>query len=174
MRESELAERFAAGDSSVFGEVFDRYSGAVYGFAHRMLGNRTDAEDVCAETFVRAFERASDLRSAEAMGTWLFAIARRLCADKGRVRAKMLSRNEFDGGGFAEGSDARVAVQEALRDLSQPHREAIVLCDLEDMPHREAAALLGLSVPCLKSRLYRGRRALRASLSGASLFGEVW
>lgn len=163
MLESELAERFAAGDASVFGEVFDRYSGAVFGFAHRMTGNRTDAEDVVAETFVRAFERASELRSADALRTWLFAIARRLCADRGR-QAKLISRSEFECEGFGEGSDARVAVREALQDLSQAHREAIVLCDLEDLTHREAAALLGLSVPCLKSRLYRGRRALRERL----------
>jgi RNA polymerase sigma-70 factor, ECF subfamily len=60
-----------------------------------------------------------------------------------------------------------VAVHQALKDLPMEYRDPLVLCDLEDMSAKEAAAVLQISVPALKSRLYRGRRALRDKLGSA-------
>jgi RNA polymerase sigma-70 factor (ECF subfamily) len=68
--------------------------------------------------------------------------------------------------GSEERATLRVTVQQALSDLPIEYREPLVLCDLEEMAAREAAEILHISVPALKSRLYRGRRALRDKLGG--------
>jgi RNA polymerase sigma-70 factor (ECF subfamily) len=70
-------------------------------------------------------------------------------------------------GGIEEKSTLRITVQQALQELPVEYREPLVLCDLEDMPARDAAEVLNISVPALKSRLYRGRRTLRDKLGGA-------
>ncbi len=68
--------------------------------------------------------------------------------------------------GSEERAALRITVQQALAELPNEYSEPLVLCDLEDMPAREAAEVLQISVPALKSRLYRGRRALRDKLCG--------
>jgi RNA polymerase sigma-70 factor (ECF subfamily) len=68
--------------------------------------------------------------------------------------------------GTEEKSTLRITVQQALSELPAEYREPLVLCDLEEMAAREAAEVLKISVPALKSRLYRGRRALRDKLGG--------
>ncbi|MFX8832978.1 sigma factor-like helix-turn-helix DNA-binding protein, partial [Acinetobacter baumannii] len=66
-----------------------------------------------------------------------------------------------------ERSALKVAVHQALDELPLDYRDPLVLCDLEEMSAKEAADVLGISVPALKSRLYRGRRALRDKLGGS-------
>ena len=71
---------------------------------------------------------------------------------------------QYSGG--EEKATLRITVQQALAALPGEYRDPLVLCDLEDMAAREAAEVLNISVPALKSRLYRGRRALREKLGG--------
>ena len=131
-----------------------------------MLGKRTDAEDATAETFLRVLRRSSELRADGAFRTWLFRIARNLCIDKLRQHKLLELPADMQVGNSEERTALRITVQQALSDLPIEYREPLVLCDLEDMPAREAAEVLKISVPALKSRLYRGRRALRDKLGG--------
>lgn len=69
-------------------------------------------------------------------------------------------------GGGEEKATLRITVQQALSELPPEYREPLILCDLEDNSAKDAADILDISVPALKSRLYRGRRALREKLKG--------
>ena len=156
----------AKGDSSALGGLYELYGERIFRYTYRMLGNRSDAEDATAETFLRVLRRASELRADGAFRTWLFRIARNLCIDKLRQHKLMELPPDAQYGGSEEKSTLRVTVQQALNDLPAEYRDPLVLCDLEDLPAREAAEVLKISVPALKSRLYRGRRALRDKLVG--------
>jgi len=109
--------------------------------------------------------RSGELRADGAFRTWLFRIARNLCIDKLRQHKLLELPPDAQYSGSEERATLRITVQQALADLPIEYREPLVLCDLEDMAAREAAEVLRISVPALKSRLYRGRRVLRDRLS---------
>ena len=169
--EDSLAEKrwlsaLAKGDPQALGGLYEMYGERIFRYAYRMLGNRSDAEDATAETFLRVLRRSGELRADGAFRTWLFRITRNLCIDKLRQHKLMELPPDAQYSGGEERTALRITVQQALADLPTEYRDPLVLCDLEDMAAREAAEGLKISVPALKSRLYRGRRALRDKLGG--------
>jgi RNA polymerase sigma-70 factor (ECF subfamily) len=179
--EARLAARFREGDARALEILFDRYVDRTLSLAVRLTETREDAEEVTSEAFVRAFERARTLRSDApgAFGPWLFAIVRNLAADKRRqLRLPTLSLSSpaaerIAGGGPPVGEEAerraeKAALLQAVDALPEEWKMVLTLCDLEDVPHAEAAAALGRSVAATKSLLYRARRALRDRLA------EIW
>lgn len=166
LAEKKWLNALARGEQSAMGGLYDLYSERIYRYAYRMLGNRSDAEDATSETFLRVLRRSHELRAGAAFRTWLFRITRNLCIDKLRQQRLL----ELPPDALTTGSDDRAAlavtVHTALAELPVEYREPLILCDMEDMAAKEAAEVLNISVPALKSRLYRGRRALRDKLSG--------
>jgi RNA polymerase sigma-70 factor (ECF subfamily) len=155
------------GDQTALGGIYELYGERIFRYTYRMLGNRSDAEDATAETFLRVLRRAAELRADGAFRTWLFRIARNLCIDKLRQHKLMELPPDAQQSGAEDRHTLRVAVHQALNDLPIEYRDPLVLCDLEEMSAKEAAVVLQISVPALKSRLYRGRRALRDKLGSA-------
>lgn len=157
----------ANGDQSALGGLYELYGERIFRYAFRMLGNRTDAEDATAETFLRVLRRSSELRADGAFRTWLFRITRNLCIDRMRQHKLLELPPDAQYGSPEDKTTLRVTVQQALADLPADYREPLILCDLEDVSAKEAAEILKITVPALKSRLYRGRRALRDKLGAA-------
>jgi RNA polymerase sigma-70 factor (ECF subfamily) len=166
LAEKKWLTALAKGDSNALGGIYEMYGERIFRYTYRMLGNRSDAEDATAETFLRVLRRSAELRADGAFRTWLFRIARNLCIDKMRQHKLMELPADAQYSGGEEKATLRITIQQALSDLPTEYREPLVLCDLEDMAAREAAEVLKISVPALKSRLYRGRRALRDKLGG--------
>ncbi|MCG9895547.1 MAG: sigma-70 family RNA polymerase sigma factor [Fimbriimonadaceae bacterium] len=162
--ERRYLKALAEGDTSALEGLHALYGERIFRYAYRMLGNRTDAEDATSETFLRVLRRAHELKADGAFRTWLFRIARNLCIDKMRQHKLLELPPEAHYTGTEEKSALRVTVQQALKDLPQEYQDPLRLCDLEDLSAKEAAQVLDISVPALKSRLYRGRRALRDKL----------
>ncbi len=155
-------------------EVRDAYAahGAeLYRFAVRALGDRASAEDLVQEVFLRAW-RARDSYDAGAasLRTWLFAITRNVLVDHVRSRS-VRPRTEplvvEEGSTLVDPSDdvgrlmQRWLVEEALRRLSEDHRQALQETYLADRPYAEVAAELGISQSTLRSRVFYGLKALR-------------
>lgn len=165
--ERRLLDALSDGDPAAIAAIYKLYSERIFRYTYRMLNNRTDAEDATAETFLRVIRRSRDLRADGAFRTWLFRIARNLCIDKLRQHQLLELPMDATVGSGEERAALRIAVREALNSLPKDYREPLVLCDLEDLSARQAADVLGISVPALKSRLYRGRRALKDRLGAA-------
>lgn len=178
--EARLLARFRAGDARALETLFDQYVDRALGLAVRLTETREDAEEVAQEAFLRAFRHARELRGdtiAGGFGPWLFAIVRNLAADRRRqLRLPTLSLSSPAAGEVAapESYDAaeeaarraeRADLLRALDALSEEYRAVLTLCDLEDVPHADAARALGRSTAATKSMLYRARRALRDELS---------
>lgn len=162
--ESRWLDNLAGGDPNALAAIYDLYGERIFRYAYRMLGNRADAEDATAETFLRVLRRSGELRSDSAFRTWLFRIARNLCIDRMRQHKLLELPVDAQYGGSEESSTLRVTVHQALSELPKEYVEVLVLCDLEDLSTQEAADILKISLPALKSRLYRARRALRDKL----------
>jgi RNA polymerase sigma-70 factor (ECF subfamily) len=175
--DEELLASHLRGDRDAFGQLVGRHERRVYGICLRMLGHREDAQDAAQEAFLSALRRASSFRQEAAFSTWLYRIAVNAATDQARRRgrARTTPLEPEDVGvpdpvpGHGDPGDAvatAVTVQAALTRVPGEFRAAVVLCDLLRLPYAEAAAILGVPVGTVKSRVYRGRLALAGELEG--------
>lgn len=175
--EARLVARFRDGDGRALEALFDLYVDRALGLAIRLTETREDAEEVVQEAFVRAFRHARQMRGSDGrFGPWLFAIVRSVAADRRRqlrLPTLTLDAPEAERGAWAPGADEeamaradRQALLAALDALPEEWRVVLTLCDIEEVPHADAAPVLGRSTAATKSLLYRARRALRDRLAG--------
>lgn len=176
----DLLERATQGDDGAFAELMQRHEDRVFSLALRMMGDRSDALDATQEAFITVFRRAGSFRGDAAFSTWLYRIAINTCKDmlRKRGRAPLPAGEEEtetrrDPGPSPEDVTAlRIDLRRALLALSEDYREAVLLHDVAGVPYEEIAALSGVAVGTVKSRISRGRRKLAELMeqprSGAS------
>ena len=157
-------------------EIVRTHADRVYRLAFRLSGNKADAEDLTQETFVRVFRSLSSYQPGTFEG-WLHRITTNLFLDMVRRRARIRFDALPDDAGdrLASGeagpelaydqNNLDPDVQGALDALPPDFRAAVVLCDLEGLSYEEIAAVLGIKIGTVRSRIHRGRSALRASLA---------
>jgi RNA polymerase sigma-70 factor, ECF subfamily len=135
-------------------------------FVERRVPVAADVDDVLQEVFLRMQRGLPGLRDADRFGPWLYRVVRNAINDRHRAQARAIpSADEVteagdDDADVTEGLSACIAPFVAR--LPSPYREAVTLVDLEGVAHKDAATMLGVSVPGVKSRVQRGRRKLRA------------
>lgn len=165
--------RIADGEASACNVLVDRHLKRLHALASRLLGNSADADEVCQDAFVRAWQQAAKWRPGKAQfSTWLHQVVLNLCRDRLRTRRESVPldaivaiEDQRDTPEQAHGHEDRArTIQLALRELPERQREALVLCHFQELGNIEAAALLELSVDALESLLARARRGLRAAL----------
>ncbi len=171
-----LLRRAAGGDRSAYDTFVTRHQDALFRFLRLAAGQDGDAEDALQEAFLAAWRAAGGFRGGDSARAWLFTIGRHALLRLRRRRVdepadlvplEALGCEAGWGGEPAvepAGGDRRAQLTAALGRLAPPDREVIVLRELEGFSGEEAAALLGLELPALKSRLHRARLRLAAEL----------
>lgn len=178
-------ERLIAGHDAALNDLMERHATAVFHFLCRLLDNEDDANDFAQETFVRVFRARKSFRLTEKFSTWLFTIAANLARNHFRWRARhqtvsLDEDSDPDGQALAATLPANgatpgeqmlaveraVAVRKAVGRLPEDLREAIVLCEWEELTVAEAATILEATPKAVESRLYRARQILRERLKG--------
>jgi RNA polymerase sigma-70 factor (ECF subfamily) len=171
-------ERYAAGEDSAFGLVYDTLAPRLLSFLLRKTRNPEDAADLLQQTMLHVHRGRGDFIAGAEVTPWAFAIARRLLIDRSRQRGP-------DTRGSPNGLETLVAetpcaddivqahelndrVQHALAQLSPAQRAAFELVKQDGMSLIEAARVLGTSVGAAKLRMHRAYEALRAALSGGN------
>ncbi|HET6984151.1 MAG TPA: sigma-70 family RNA polymerase sigma factor [Myxococcaceae bacterium] len=182
--DQELLEAAQGGDEEAMEVLLARYEQQVFRFGLRMCGNEEDARDVLQETLLAAFRGMRQFRGEARLSTWLYQVARSFCTKARRRPMDAPARHEpLDGDAVRglsveeSGPDERAharemarVIPEALLTLPEPQREVVILRDVEGLSAEEAARVVGIAVPALKSRLHRARFALQdriAALLGA-------
>jgi len=153
----------------------------VYRFARSLTRDEADAQDVVQETYLRAFRSWKTFQTGTDVRRWLFTIARNVFL-RSRERAQREVTLDDDGAEAVDAAQAHdtwirrgldpildradlgPAIQEALGRIPDAYREAVVLVDLEDQSYEDAAAVLGVPVGTVRSRLFRGRKLLQHEL----------
>ncbi len=166
------------GDLAAFNRLVERYEGPVYSLCLRLLGNRQAAEDAAQEAFLSAY-RALPGFAGTSFRAWLLRIAANQSKDEWRRRRRKdlaVSLEElFDAfespvevpdsepgvETVVENRELAAILQQALLALPIDQREAIVLVDLHEYRYEEVAAITGVSLGTVKSRVHRGRDRLR-------------
>ena len=187
--EAELVTELQAGSETAFDWLVNHYHAPVYNLILGMLGDTADAADAAQEVFLKAFKGIQSFRQGSSLKTWLYRIAIREALNSRRWFKRHLQKNvsidaENDEGYAAidledlsatpfdqlAAQEIQVAVQGALQQVPEVFRGAVMLRDLEGLSYEEVAEVLDVSVGTVKSRILRGRRALKEILE--PLLGE--
>jgi RNA polymerase sigma factor (sigma-70 family) len=174
--DAELLERFVAGGDetaeAAFTALVERHGVMVLGVCRRVLGNRDEADDAFQATFLVLARKAAAIARREQLASWLHGVARHAALDARARMARQRAKERHLGGRLPEqpadqtlASEIRAVLDEELALLPERHRAAIVLCELEGLPRRQAASRLGISEGTLSSRLSRGKSRLRERLT---------
>jgi RNA polymerase sigma-70 factor (ECF subfamily) len=175
-----LMNKVAQGDHAAFEELVTRHQNAVVGTVAKMLGNASESEDIAQQVFLRLWKSAPRYKPSAKFTTFLFTITRNLVFNETRRKHRRnehsLDEQEDDWHQqIPEASesqpDAQVlhaevqrAVAQAIANLPEKQRLAVVLRRQENMPYEEISKILNLSVSAVKSQLFRARVTLRDSL----------
>jgi len=179
MDEKELIRRSQAGDGEAFGVLAERYKGKVFSLVYGFTRDRTVADDLAQEVFIKAYFSLPKFKAESGFGTWLYRIAVNHSKDflrksKGRQREVSLedvgeqtltAENRSPEETRVEEERRRI-IQDALARLPERHRVILTLRDIEGLSYDEISGILKLSPGTVDSRLHRARRKLRDKLSG--------
>jgi RNA polymerase sigma-70 factor (ECF subfamily) len=152
------------GDRSAFGALYERHFPSVYRFAYFHTRSAADAEDACAEAFLRAIEHVDQFHgSAAQFGGWLFRIARNAIIDRGRKARPTVALDDATDPSVADRAGEvvqRVALRAALATLKEEQRSAVVLRFVLGLSSREAGTAMGKSEGAVEQLQRRGLAAL--------------
>jgi len=179
-RDLALMRRIGQGDHAAFAELVEIHQHAVVGTVTKMLGNATEAEDVAQQVFVRVWRSAVRYQPSAKFTTWLFTITRNLVFNEIRRRQRkpavsLDEREEQQAGSVAADGEMKpdesallaeleTAVDTAIQRLPEKQRMAVVLRRYQEMAYEDIGEILGLSLPAVKSLLFRARTQLREDL----------
>jgi len=183
-----LIRAIQSGDRDAFDELVLRHKDRLFNLIYRFLGDYQEANDCAQETLIKVFKSIKNFRFESTFSTWLFRIAVNTCKNRLKSSAyrwgkKTVSLETPDGSSpdnpvveIVNGSPSPVVqlekkekmmrIQEALSSLPEEQNRVVVLRDIEGLSYQEIADITGLNPGTVKSRLARGRLALRSELKG--------
>jgi RNA polymerase sigma-70 factor (ECF subfamily) len=189
VEESAVIAELKAGSEEAYSWLIGAFHQPIYGLIYRIVNDPSDAADTTQEVFLKVFRGMKHFNGQSSLKTWIYRIALHEASNRRRwwFRHKAQetpiepdpSANQYAGCSgderlvdpgespfdlFAH-AEVRVAVEEALTHVSEPYRTAIILRDLEEMSYEEIAEVLQISLGTVKSRITRGRDALRKKLA---------
>ena len=171
----ELVRRAQGGDAEAFGEIYDHYVGMVHRYVYHRVGDRTMAEDVTSETFVRALRRIDSLSfQGRDVGAWLVTIARNIVFDhvkSSRYRLEVTTADMRDADTATDGPEDAVvqrltneALVECIRKLGPEQQECLTLRFLQGLSVSETAQVMGKRDGALKALQHRAEKRLAGLL----------
>jgi RNA polymerase sigma-70 factor, ECF subfamily len=168
-------------DSGSFEELAMPLFGRLYNFAHWLTQDRSEAEDLVQEAFMKALKGFGSFRQGTNFRAWMYRILKNtFLTSRAGLRAATVSLDDDEAAPVepvAHGTPESILIssldqemiQKSLEELPVQYREVILLCDVEEMSYQEIAETLAIPIGTVMSRLSRGRKAMRKSLNQASI-----
>ncbi len=181
-RDIRLMEKVRAGDMDAFRELVEAHQQRVIGTVTRMIGDHNDAEDLSQQIFVRVWKSAPRWEPTAKFTTWLYTILRNLVFNECRRRARhktisldAAADDEDHPQQFPDGNtkapdttmldeEMQDAIERSIQELPEAQRMAVIMRRYQDVSYEEIAEVLDLTVPSVKSLLFRARTELREKL----------
>ncbi len=191
--EAAIVAELQAGSEEAYAWLVAHYHATVYGLVYRVLSDPADATDTTQEVFLKVFRGIRRFHGQSSLKTWIYRIALHEASNRRRWWFRHQSREtsmepsvpeaEFSEGGTSGLKDTfvdrgespfdsvlhaeiKMQVELALRDVPEPYRTTLVLRDIEELSYEEIAEVTATNLGTVKSRLTRGREALRQRLTG--------
>jgi len=181
--ERKLVQRARSGDRSAFREIVNRHKRNIYYLALSMTANHHDAEDISQEVFIKAFRSLKGFRGKSQLGSWLYRIAVNACLDRKKAKFPTVLDycesgvlDEAGNGAGAGGAQqdnpelhveaVQIArhIEEALKSLTVRERTVFILRHYNDLPLKDVAEILSISIGTVKSLLFRAVKKLQKEL----------
>jgi RNA polymerase sigma-70 factor (ECF subfamily) len=174
-----MAQSMLAGEQESFEQFVEHFRSKVFHYSWLMCGLPQDAEEVAQETLLKAFQNLSQLRDPASVRAWVFRIAKNVCLMRRRRSLFAPSEEvpldslpgevELAGGGLPPDAalldaELRAVLDRVILELPPVYRAVVVLRDIEELSTEETAQILDLSSAVVKTRLHRGRAAMREKL----------
>lgn len=188
--EAAIVADLKAGSETAYNWLIGEFQQPIYGLVYRIISDPADAADTTQDVFLKVFRGMKHFHGESSLKTWIYRIALHEAANRKRwwfrhkAHETSIEPAESDGYGLSETaieaaladpsdspfesaahSEVKRRVEEELRKLPEPYRTTLILRDLEDMSYEEIAEVLEISLGTVKSRLTRGREALRQRLT---------
>jgi len=186
--EAAVIAELRAGSEEAYSWLIGQFHQPIYGLVYRIVNDPSDAADTTQEVFLKVFRGMKHFHGESSLKTWIYRIALHEAANRRRWwfrhKAQETSIDPISGADseftgderlvdpgespfeqFAH-SEVTVAVEQALQEVSEPYRTALILRDLQEMSYEEIAEVLAVSLGTVKSRITRGRASLRRKLTG--------
>lgn len=191
-RDRYLLDMAKKGNAAAFEELIEIHQKKVYNIALRMMGNPDDASELAQEAFIKAYRSIRNFREESTFSTWIYRIATNVCLDELRKRKNRnvvyldedfkledgdMKRQVEDSAptpdAIYERAEISRVVNEAIQSLSEEHRLVLILRDIQGYSYEEISEMLKCPEGTIKSRINRGRQALKdLLLSRKELLGE--
>jgi RNA polymerase sigma-70 factor (ECF subfamily) len=184
--ESRLAALARNGDRKAFAEIVKRYQNKIMKLGFRMLNQRQEAEDVAQETFFKVYSNLHRYDVTQKFSTWIYRVATNICIDRLRRRKEQISLDVASSEPSNDNtnrelqlkisnkwqtpenqvilSELQGQVQQAVQQLPDKYRLAIVLRYMQELSLQEISEVLDIPLPTVKTRIHRGREVLRKKL----------
>jgi RNA polymerase sigma-70 factor (ECF subfamily) len=183
--EDRLLAGLREGDELAYETLIQQYEQPIFSLVSRLVDDSTDAADVVQEVFLKVFRKVGSFRGESSLKTWIYRIA----VNEARNQRRWFSRHKrqevglepapgetqgysdwLEDGGPSPfdatlNRETQELIEDALKQVSQPFRAALVLREIEGLSYDEVAEILEISLGTVKSRILRGREALRKSLT---------
>ena len=187
-----LMLRVKRGDRVAFAELVEKYKQPLFNFIFRTLRDETESEDVAQTVFLQVYKSRARYQRTAKFSTWLFTIARNLCLNEIRRRSRHPAESleeshaEHDDQPQRQYEDKKIflptdealhgelarKIEEALAELPENQRTAILLCRQDELRYEEIAEVLDCSLSATKSLIHRGRETLKEKLKPYLQTGE--
>jgi RNA polymerase sigma-70 factor (ECF subfamily) len=191
-QEAAVVAELKAGSEEAYAWLIGEFQQPVYGLVYRIVGDPADAAETAQEVFLKVFRGMKQFHGQSSLKTWIYRIALHEAANRRRWwfrhKAQETSIEPAESDSLAEGAmsmqmqvaltdhaespfdnvahhEVRRRVEEELRKVPEPYRTTLILRDLEEMSYEEIAEVLEISLGTVKSRLTRGREALKQRLT---------
>ena len=185
--ESAVIAALKAGSEEAYAWLIGEFHQPIYGLIYRIVNDPSDAADTTQDVFLKVFRGMKHFHGESSLKTWIYRIALHEAANRRRwwfrhkaqeIQIEPVETGECEFSGedrlvdqgespfekFAH-TEVRAAVERALQEVQEPYRTALILRDLEEMSYEEIADVLAISLGTVKSRITRGRGALRIKLA---------
>jgi RNA polymerase sigma-70 factor (ECF subfamily) len=188
--EAAIVAELKAGSEAAYAWLIGEFQQPVYGLVYRVVNDPADAADTTQDVFLKVFRGMKHFHGESSLKTWIYRIALHEAANRRRwwfrhkAKETSIEPPEHDGSGMAESAvqmaltdpaespfdnvahhEVTARVEQELRKVPEPYRTTLILRDLEEMSYEEIAEVLEISLGTVKSRLTRGREALRQRLA---------
>ena len=176
-----VSDRVSRSEGAYFDRLFEEFSGPIYNYALRMVGDPDRAADITQDTFIKAYRKLDSLTDETSTRSWLYRIATNTAIDDMRRRRYVTpmgadEERHRERPDHRPGPEAEVLagtlderVQRALMSLRPNHRQCLLLSDLEDMSAHQIGDVMGLSYGAVRTLLCRARGEMRRALAAEGM-----
>ncbi|MBF0215731.1 MAG: sigma-70 family RNA polymerase sigma factor [Candidatus Omnitrophica bacterium] len=181
-----LINSFKNGNAGAFDELYKAYKRTILNYLYRMTNNRTMAEELTQETFVKVYTNIDKYMPTGSFSSWVYAIARNLAKNEFKkaknVRkvsfdSKLSDNSEFtlsdiltkdgtDASDYMNNAEIEESIQSVLLSMPPEFREVITLCVIQELSYEDAARVIGCTKSVVAVRLFRGRKLFVKCLKG--------